>query len=346
MTETNRQVLLAARPNGFPKDSDFEIAENPVPKPGDGEVLVRNIYMSVDPYMRGRMNEFKGSYIAAFEIGKPMTGGAVGQVVRSNHADFAEGDLVLNTNGWVEYFVRTGDKSNDGMDLNKIDPGITPLSAYLGVIGMPGMTAYVGFEEIGVPKPGETVYISAASGAVGAIAGQIAKIKGCRVVGSAGSDEKVAYLLDEAGFDAAFNYKTQDLNQALAETCPDGIDVNFENVGGDMLEAVLNRMNSGGRIIFCGSISGYNDTAPRPGPTNLTMLILREVTLRGYIVTSFMHMMNDFRRDMSGWLKSGQMTHRETVVDGIENAPAAFMGMLKGENLGKMIVKLGPDPTQ
>jgi NADPH-dependent curcumin reductase CurA len=346
MTETNRQVQMAARPNGFPKDSDFQIAESPVPVPGDGEVLVKNIYMSVDPYMRGRMNDFRGSYIPPFEIAGPMSGGAVGQVVASNHDGYAVGDYVLNMGGWSEYVVRPGRPLHDGADLNKIDPSLAPLSAFLGGIGMPGLTAYAGLMEVGIPKEGETVYISAASGAVGAVAGQIAKIKGCRVVGSAGSDEKVAYLTDEIGFDAAFNYKTIDLNEALAETCPNGIDVNFENVGGAMLEAVLHKMNQHGRIIFCGSISGYNDTTPAPGPNNLTMMIMREITLRGYIVTSYMHLMPDFYRDMGAWLKSGQMTFKETVVDGIENAPSAFMGMLRGENMGKMIVKLADDPTQ
>ncbi len=346
MTETNRQVQLAARPNGFPKNSDFQIAGAPVPEAGDGEMLVRNIYMSVDPYMRGRMNDFSGSYIPPFPIGGPMGGGAVGQVIQSKHGDFSEGDIVLNQNGWQEYFIRPGDKLNDGADPIKIDPSLAPLSAFLGVLGMPGLTAYAGLTEIGVPKSGETFYVSAAAGAVGAIAGQMAKIKGCRVVGSAGSDEKVAYLTDEIGFDAAFNYKTQDLNKALADACPNGIDVNFENVGGDMLQAVLHQMNSGGRIIYCGSISGYNATTPLPGPNNLMMMIMREVAMRGYIVTSHMHLMPAFYQDIGGWLKSGQMTYRETVVDGIENAPSAFMGMLKGENMGKMIVKVGPDPTQ
>lgn len=346
MTETNRQVALAARPNGFPKDSDFQILEGPVPEPGDGEVLVKNIYMSVDPYMRGRMNEFKGSYIQAFEIGAPMTGGAVGQVIRSNHSDYAEGDFVLNMNGWREYFVRPGDRQKDGMDLTKVDPSLAPLSTYLGVLGMPGLTAYAGLAEVGVPKAGETVYVSAASGAVGAIVGQIAKIKGCRVVGSAGSAEKVAYLTDEIGFDAAFNYKTRDLNEALAETCPDGIDVNFENVGGKMLEAVLNRMNHGGRIIFCGSISGYNETTPQPGPNNLMNIVRQEITMRGFIVMSYGHLMGDFYRDMGQWLKDGSVKYRETIVEGVEKAPEAFMGMLRGENFGKMIVQVGADPTR
>jgi NADPH-dependent curcumin reductase CurA len=331
----NREIRLAARPNGFPKDSDFELAETPIPQPGEGEVLVRNVYMSVDPYMRGRMNDTK-SYIPSFQIGKPLQGGAVGQVLESNSDALAPGDWVnAAMMGWREYYVA------DGSSLMKIDPELAPVSKALGVLGLTGWTAYVGLLDLGQPKEGETVLVSAACGAVGSIVGQLAKLKGCRAVGSAGSDEKVA-AAREYGYDEAFNYKKESPADALDRLCPEGIDVYFENVGGDHLEAALPRMNTFGRVVLCGMISLYNDTEMRPGPS-LVPALANRLTVRGFIVSDHFDRLPDFLRDMSGWVKEGKIKDEETVIEGIENAPAAFMGLLRGENRGKMLVKVGPD---
>lgn len=333
-TGVNHEIRLAARPVGFPKDSDFELAETPIPSPGDGEVLVRNVYMSVDPYMRSRMAERK-SYAPSFKVGDPMTGGAVGQVVESRSDALAVGDWVNSMNGWREYYVA------DGGSLMKIDPALAPVSKALGVLGLTGFTAYVGLLDLGQPKEGETVFVSAAAGAVGSVVGQLAKLRGCRVVGSAGSPEKVAHLR-EIGYDEGFDYKRESPADALDRLCPDGIDVYFENVGGDHLEAALPRMRTFGRIVVCGLIAQYNDTELQPGPS-LVPLLTSRVTIRGFIVSDHFDRLADFLRDMSGWYREGKVTDEETVVDGIENAPAAFMGLLRGENRGKMLVKVGPD---
>jgi NADPH-dependent curcumin reductase CurA len=330
----NREIRLASRPNGFPQDSDFQLAETAIPEPGEGEVLVRNVYMSVDPYMRSRMSAAK-SYAANFEVGEAMTGGAVGQVVKSRSDVLAEGDWVNSMLGWREYYAA------DGGSLMKIDPELAPVSKALGVLGLTGWTAYVGLLDLGQPKEGETVFVSAASGAVGSIVGQLAKLKGCRVVGSAGSPEKVARAL-EVGYDDAFDYKQETFADALDRLCPDGIDVYFENVGGDHLDAALPRMRVFGRIVVCGLISQYNDTELRRGP-GLTPLLVNRVTIRGFIVSDHFDRLPDFLRDMSQWYREGKITDEETVVEGIENAPAAFMGLLRGENRGKMLVKIGPD---
>jgi NADPH-dependent curcumin reductase CurA len=332
--DTNREIRLAVRPVGFPKDSDFELAETPIPEPGEGEVLVRNVYMSVDPYMRGRMNDTK-SYIPSFQIGEPLQGGAVGEVIESRSEALATGDWVNSMLGWREYYVA------DGSSLMKIDPNLAPVSKALGVLGLTGMTAYVGLLDLGQPKEGDTVFVSAASGAVGSIVGQIAKLKRCRVVGSAGTAEKVAHAR-EVGFDGAFNYREEAVADALARLCPEGIDVYFENVGGDHLEAALPRMRRFGRVVLCGLISQYNDTEQRPGPS-LVPALANRLTIRGLIVSDHFDRLPDFRRDMSGWLAEGKISDEETVVEGIENAPAAFMGLLRGENRGKMLVKVGPD---
>jgi NADPH-dependent curcumin reductase CurA len=308
--DVNREIRLAAYPNGAPQDSDFELAETPVPSPADGQVLVRNVYISVDPYMRGRMNKNFKSYVAKFELGEPMQGGAVGQVVESKSDALAVGDWVNSMHGWREYYVE------DGGSLMKIDPNLAPVSTALGVLGLTGFTAYVGLLDFGRPKEGETVFVSAASGAVGSIVGQIAKLKGCRAIGSAGTAEKVDYALG-VGFDEVFNYREEEPGAALDRIAPDGIDINFENVGGSQMEAVLARMNEFGRIALCGMISQYNEKEPPR--------------------------LSDFLRDMGAWVREGKVTYRETVVDGIENAPRAFMGLLQGENLGKMLVKVGPD---
>lgn len=338
MAAVNRQVLLAARPVGFPKATDFELVERPIPEPGPGEVLVRNVYMSVDPYMRGRMNDVR-SYVPPFAIGEPLQGAAVGVVAASGDPAFQEGEAVIGSQGWREYDVAPA------RALRRIDVSGIPMSAYLGVLGGTGFTAYVGTLDIGQAKAGETFFVSAAAGAVGSVAGQIAKIAGCRVVGSAGSDQKVTWLLDELGFDAAFNYRTVDLEAALAETCPDGIDVYFENVGGETLQAVLNHMNPFGRIAACGMISQYNNIEPQPGPNNLSLIVRQRLTIRGFIISDHADRRPDFERDMAQWLREGRVKSRETVVDGIENAVSAFLGMLRGENTGKMLVRLAPDPS-
>jgi NADPH-dependent curcumin reductase CurA len=330
----NREVRLAARPAGFPKDSDFELAETPIPECGDGEVLVRNVYMSVDPYMRSRMNDMK-SYAPSFQVGEAMQGGAVGQVVKSRCEALAEGDWVNSMMGWREYYAA------DGSSLMKLDADLAPVSKALGVLGLTGWTAYVGLLDLGQPKEGETVFVSAASGAVGSIVGQIAKLKGCRAVGSAGSPEKVARA-KEVGFDEAFNYREESPADALDRLCPDGIDVYFENVGGDHLDAALPRMRTHGRVVLCGLISQYNDTEMRPGPS-LVPAVVNRLTIRGFIVSDHFDRLPDFLRDMSTWLREGKIKDEETVVEGIENAPRAFMGLLKGENRGKMLVKVGPD---
>ena len=284
------------------------------------------------------MNDRK-SYAPPFQIGQPLEGGCVGQVVESRNEKFAPGDCVMSMLGWREYAV------SDGAGLTKVDPDLLPIQTYLGTAGMTGMTAYVGLLDIGKPKEGETVFVSAASGAVGSIVCQIAKLKGCRVVGSAGSDEKAAWLQSEAGVDAVFNYKkVDDLIDEVGKHCPGGIDVYFENVGGMHLVAALEHMNTFGRLVMCGMISTYNAADPVPGPPNLSYAISKQLTLQGFIVSDHMHKIPQFRTDMAAWIGEGGIKWKETVLDGIENAPAAFMGLFKGENFGKMLVKLGADP--
>jgi NADPH-dependent curcumin reductase CurA len=336
----SREIHLKRRPIGMPAESDFELVEVPIPGPGDGEVLVRNIYLSVDPYMRARMVERPG-YSSPFPLGQPLDGGCVGRVVKSKNETFAVGDYVSGFRGWREYYV------SDGADLVKIDPKLAPIQTYQGTFGMPGMTAYVGLLDIGQLKGGETVFVSAAAGAVGSVACQIAKIKGCRVVASAGSDEKVAWLRDVAGVDAAFNYKkVDDLTAELGRRCPDGIDVDFENVGGAHLEAGLEHMKMHGRVVLCGMISVYNATQPPPGPRNLFLAIGRRLTLQGFIVSDHQDRLPQFRADMARWIAEGRVQWKETVLDGIENAPRAFIGLFTGENIGKMLVRIGPDPAR
>lgn len=339
MSETiSREIHLKRRPVGIPSERDFELAEVAIPEPAAGQVLVRNLYLSVDPYMRGRMRD-GSSYIGSFAIGQPLEGGCAGQVVQSNGGTFQAGDYVLGFKGWREYYV------SDGSELTRIDPELAPVQSYLGIMGMPGMTAYVGLLDIGQPKEGETVFVSAAAGAVGSVACQIAKIKGCRVVGSAGSDEKVRWLQDEAGIDTAFNYKdVPDLAAELARLCPDGIDVDFENVGGAHLEAALDRMNQFGRVVLCGMISQYNATEPRSGPGNLFLAITRRLKLQGFIVSDHPDRRSQFQTDMSRWIAEGRIRWKETVLDGIENTPKAFIGLFHGDNFGKMLVRVGPDP--
>ena len=333
--KVSREIRLKNRPIGLPTESDFELAEVTVPQLGEGQVLIRNIYMSVDPYMRGRMYDRK-SYVPPFQLNQALDGGCVGRVIESNNEQYQAGDLVLGMNGWREYFV------SDGTGVLKIDPNIAPAQAYLGTVGMPGLTAYYGLLEVGKPQDGETVFVSAASGAVGSIVCQIAKLKGCRVVGSAGSDAKVGWLLEEIGVDAAFNYKkTDNVITEVGRLCANGIDVYFENVGGVHLEAALEHMNKFGRIVMCGMIDMYNATKPVPGPTNLAYMIGKQLTMQGFIVSDHFDMLMQFYGDMGKWISEGKIKWKETIVEGLENAPGAFIGLFKGENFGKMIVKVG-----
>ena len=328
-----REIRLTARPVGLPQETDFELAETSLPELAEGEVLVRNLYMSVDPYMRGRMNDVQ-SYTPPFRLGEPLDGGAVGRVDRSRHPDFQAGDHVTSNLGWREQFV------SDGRGLTRVDPAVAPVAAYLGILGGTGLTAYVGLLDIGRPKPGETVFVSAAAGAVGSVVGQIAKLKGCRVVGSAGSPAKIDFLLNELGFDAAINYRAEELVSALSRHCPNGIDVYFDNVGGDHLQAALALLNPFGRVPACGMISQYNNTEPAPGPNNLTNIVRNRLTLQGFIISDHLDRRAAFLAEMATWLHEGRIRNRETVVTGLEHAPRALIGLLQGENIGKMLVKL------
>jgi NADPH-dependent curcumin reductase CurA len=330
-----REVHLAARPYGEPVPGDFALVEREIPSPDQGQVLVRNHFISVDPYMRGRMNDVK-SYTPPFALGHAMDGGAVGSVIASNSLQLAVGDIVLHMHGWREYAM------GDAARFRKVGAAAgVPLSAYLGVLGMTGLTAYVGLLDIAAMRPGETVFISGAAGAVGSIAGQIARLRGAaRVIGSAGSEEKVACLKQELGFSAAFNYKSGPVRGLLRDAAPEGIDVYFDNVGGDHLEAAIGALRPGGRVALCGAVSQYNATEPPPGPRNLALLIGKRLTVRGFLVSDHGDRMPAFAEEVGGWVGAGKLRHRETVIDGIENAPAAFIGMLRGENTGKMVVRI------
>ena len=338
MAMTARRVVLKSRPVGAPKPGDFSVVESPVPAPGDGEILTRTIYLSLDPYMRGRISGVK-SYAKGVDPGDLMVGGTVGEVIDSKHPGFKAGDLVQGYDGWQTHGV------SKGVGVRKLDPGQAPISTALGVLGMPGMTAYVGLLDIGQPKPGETVVVSAASGAVGAVVGQIAKIKGCRVVGIAGGKDKCAYVEKELGFDACVDYKQGDLTAALQAACPKGIDVYFENVGGEVLAAVLKLINPFARIPLCGLVSQYNATE-MPGGPNWGVLLVNRVLVKGFIVSDHLDRMPAFLKDVGQWLRDGAIKYREDIVDGLENAPTAFIGLLQGKNFGKLIVKVGEDSTR
>jgi NADPH-dependent curcumin reductase len=335
---TNRQIVLRSRPEGAPTDDNFEIVETPVLPAGDGGVLRKTIYLSLDPYMRGRMSDAP-SYAASVAIGQTMVGHTVSQVIESNNPAFASGDLVVGYDGWQEYGL------SSGKDLRKLDPASAPISTALGVLGMPGMTAYVGLLDIGQPRPGETVVVSAASGAVGAIVGQIAKMKGCQAVGVAGSKEKCDYVVRELGFDACVNYKSETFRDDLATACPSGIDVYFENVGGAVLAAVLRILNVNARIPLCGLISDYNATQTPSGP-NLRPLLTKRATMKGFIVSEHSDRAPAFRKDCSAWLREGRLKYREDIVEGLEQAPSAFLKLFDGTNFGKLIVRVSPDPTR
>jgi NADPH-dependent curcumin reductase CurA len=334
---TSREIRLATRPAGVPTREAFELAEVTLPEPQPGEIVVRNVWMSVDPYMRGRMRAVR-SYVEPYEIGQPLAGGCVGRVIRSRHERFQTGDWVLADHGWREYWLSTGD------GVHTIDPDLAPPQTYLGVMGMPGMTAYVGLHRIARISGGETVFVSAAAGAVGATACQIARLDGCRVVASAGSEAKLAWLREAAGVDVTINYRTERrLAATLQRACPDGLDVYFDNVGGGHLEAAIQNLRDHGRIAACGMISQYNERLPQAGPRNLLAVVVKRLTLQGFIVHDHADLQDTFRTEMAGWLRSGQVKWQETVVDGLENAPGAFLGLFEGENLGKMLVRVGPD---
>lgn len=334
----NRRIVLAARPKGEPKDTDFRLEEVDVPTPGDGQILLRTLYLSLDPYMRGRMNAGP-SYAAPVEINDVMEGGTIGEVVESKAPDLRPGDIVLAYSGWQEYAVA------NAPHLQKLDPSQAPVSYFLGVLGMPGMTAYTGLLHIGQPKEGETVVVAAAAGAVGSVVGQIAKIKRCRAVGIAGGTEKCGFVRDELGFDACIDHRSGTFIRELKAACPNGVDVYFENVGGPVSQVVWPMLNNFARVPVCGLIAHYNATEAPPGPdrsvTLMSSILIKRLTVRGFIVSDFMSQRGDFLRDMTAWIKQGRVKYKEDVVEGIDNVVSAFQGMLKGRNFGKQLVRVG-----
>jgi NADPH-dependent curcumin reductase CurA len=332
MGRTSRQVHLVSRPTGWPEPADFAVVEVELPEPAEGQVLVRNEFVSVDPYMRGKLNDAR-SYTPPYQLSAPMDGAAVGEVVASASPERAVGDVVVHNAGWRDWAVL------DAAQTRPVDTSAVPATAYLGVLGTTGFTAWVGLVEIAALKPGDAVFVSGAAGAVGSVAGQIARLRGAsRVVGSAGSAAKVARL-SELGFDAGFDYHDAPVRDRLAEAAPDGIDVYFDNVGGEQLEAAIARLHPFGRVALCGAISVYNATEPPAAPRNLALAVGKQLTLRGFIVTSYGHLRRQFAAEMAGWLRDGKVRHDETIVDGIDNAVAAFLGLLRGENTGKMLVR-------
>jgi len=331
----SRDIRLAARPKGAPVASDFELAEVELADPSDGEVLVRNAFLSVDPYMRGRMNDAK-SYVPPFALGEPLRGGAVGRVVASRNDRWAEGDWVVHDLGWREAALL------DGRGMRAVDASAAPVSTALGVLGMTGLTAFVGIADTGVVSGDDTVFVSGAAGAVGSVAVQLARLRGARVIGSAGTSEKVAWLA-ELGLDGSFDYHETSTRDALRELAPDGIDVYFDNVGGETLEAAIGAMRLHGRIVACGSISRYNATEALPGPRNLFMVVTKRLRMEGFIVSDHADRYPAFVEEVAPLVAAGSVRYRETVVDGIERAPEAFIGMLEGANVGKMLVRVGPE---
>ncbi|MGB7769526.1 MAG: NADP-dependent oxidoreductase [Verrucomicrobiia bacterium] len=328
----SREIRLASRPTGIPTAANFALARTELEPLEDQQVLVRNLFLSVDPYMRGRMNDRK-SYVPPFELGKPLAGGAVGEVLESRAGEFKPGDAVTSNFGWRECFVASP------KELHPVSRGFQPLSVYLGALGMTGMTAWVGLNLVEV-KAGDVIFISGAAGAVGNVAGQLAKLRGCRVIGSAGSMAKVRFLREECGFDVAFDYKTGPVLEQLQLEAPDGIDVYFDNVGGKALEAALSALRVHGRIIACGGISGYNEETPRPGPNNLFNMITKRLTMKGFIVRDWLDRQGEFEQEVGGYFRAGKLKNKEAVVEGIEQAVGAFIGLFEGKNVGKMVVKL------
>ena len=341
---SNRQWLLNQRPDAMPGEDDFELVETPIPEPADGQFVMRASVLSVDPYMRGRMRDVK-SYVPPVQIGEVMTGASVGAVIASKNDKYKVGDIVEGRFGWQDYAL------SDGRDAGarKVDPSLGPISTALGVLGMPGMTAYFGLTEVGEPKEGDTVVVSAASGAVGGLVGQIAKIKGCRAVGIAGGPEKCAYIKDELGYDAAIDHRAagdvKAMTAALGEAAPDGIDVYFDNVGGMTLDAVLNRINLHARIAICGMISEYNQTEPELAPRPTRALLVQRARMQGLIVFDWVKRYPEGMAQMAAWIKEGRIKYREDVLEGIENMPKAMLRLFSGENFGKQLVRAAPDPA-
>jgi NADPH-dependent curcumin reductase CurA len=333
LTTLNHKFELAARPVGLPKRSDWKYAEEPVRDVRDGELLVKILYISLDPAMRGWCNETK-SYVPPVGIGEVMRAGGLGRVVESKNPAFARGDYVTGLLGVQEYTI------SDGKGLNKIDPKIAPLPAYLGGLGMTGMTAYFGLLDVGQPKTGETVVISAAAGATGMVAGQIAKIKGCRAVGITGGPAKCEFIVKELGFDAAIDYKAEDVRKALQQHCPKGIDIYFDNVGGEILDAALSQLARGARVLLCGAISQYNNTAPVKGPSNYLSLLVNRATMKGFLVFDYASRYGEAAREMAGWYAAGKLKTREDIAEGFENFPEVFLKLFKGENTGKLMLKV------
>ncbi len=334
MTQTT-QIVLAKRPQGAVTSDCFRLERPTLPALGDNQILVRTLYLSLDPYMRPRMTELR-SYTPPFELDQPLTGGAVAEVLESRNPKFAAGDIVTGMLSWATHQI------HDGRGLRKIERDAAPLSAHLGILGMPGFTAWHGMLRMGQPKAGETVFVSAATGAVGQLAGQLAKLQGARVVGCAGDDAKCSYATSALGYDACFNHRAEtDYGAVLDRLCPDGIDVDFENVGGAIFHAVFARMKNFGRMVMCGAISEYQDSKPQPGPEKMFTIVQRRLRIEGFIVSDHMACMGAFVTEVGALLKAGKIHHRETVAEGLEQAPAAFIGLLKGENFGKLIVKVG-----
>jgi NADPH-dependent curcumin reductase CurA len=340
--DKNRQVLLASRPRGEPGPDNFKLVETAVPEPGPGQMLLRTIYLSLDPYMRGRMNA-AASYAKRVEVGEVMEGRAVCAVVKSNLPGYKVGDIVVAGTGWQEYSL------SDGDGVQRVDPALGPISYALGVLGMPGLTAYTGLLNIGKPQPGETLVVAAASGAVGSVVGQIARVKGCRVIGIAGGEPKCRFVKEELGFDDCLDHRQPNLAGRLQAACPGGIDIYFENVGGAVFDAVLPLLNPFARIPVCGLIAQYNATELPAGPDRVPRLmweiLVKRLTFRGFIVWDYSSQYSDFISDMSGWLREGRVKYREDITDGLENAPRELVGLLRGENFGKKIIRVSPDPV-
>jgi len=336
----NRRIVLAARPKGLPSPANFRIEETAIPEPGDGQILLRILYLSLDPYMRGRMDDAE-SYALPVELGGVMEGGTVAKVVESRHPGFSPGEIVLSHSGWQSWAI------SDGTGLRKLDPAAAPVSTALGVLGMPGFTAYAGLLSIGQPKPGETVVVAAASGPVGSAVGQIARIKGARAVGILGGPGKLAFVRDELEFDAVIDHRAEDFEAQLKQACPAGVDIYFENVGGRVWDAVLPLLNDHARIPVCGLISQYNQSGPFPGPDRLPLvmrkILTKSLTVRGFIQREFVDQRPAFYAQMAAWIAAGRVRYREDIVDGLDKAPEAFIGMLQGHNFGKLVVRVSPE---
>jgi NADPH-dependent curcumin reductase len=338
----NRQILLASRPSGEPSQENFELAETEIPKPGPGQMLLRTIYLSIDPYMRGRMKAGP-SYAPRVEIGEVMVGRCVCEVIESNVPNFHAGDIILSGAGWQDYSLTNGE------GVEKIDRSLGPISYALGVLGMPGLTAYTGLLNIGKPQPSETIVVAAASGAVGSVVGQLGKIKGCRVVGIAGGQQKCSFVKEELGFDVCLDHRQPELAESLKAACPNGVDIYFENVGGAVLDAVLPLLNNFARIPVCGLIAHYNDTELPPGPNRVPLLmnaiLVKRLTFRGFIVYDYASQFPAFITEMTAWLREGRIKFREDITDGLESAPRELIRLLKGENFGKKIIRVNPEPA-